>query len=123
MNTNTTNSQDEQIRAAVNSSHIANLVEIINDLDSQIDDLNLRITRWKEASGCSDPEDLKLRKQVKLNQELVDLRRRVGIYEDILNQLANWPDGDDFSGMDEPGAAQAARSALNEARNESTSND
>ncbi len=49
---NTSTQQDSQIREAQSSSHIDNLVAIIEDLDAQI-------VQWKEASDCDSPEDLK----------------------------------------------------------------
>lgn len=49
---NTTSQQDRDIAEAEASQHISTLVEIIGDLDEQL-------TAWKEASGCSSPDELK----------------------------------------------------------------
>ena len=35
---------------------------------------------------------------------------------DVLDSIACWGDGDNFAGMDEPGAAQAARNCLKRLR-------
>ena len=54
---NTTSSQDSEIDAAESSHHIANLVEIINELD-------LKIEEWKDAAetwGCDSPRSLRER--------------------------------------------------------------
>ena len=48
---NTTRSQDKEISEAESGQqHISNLIAIINDLDNQI-------TEWKEATGCSTPDE------------------------------------------------------------------
>jgi hypothetical protein len=53
--TNTTASQDKEIAEAESANHIANLVAIIESLDSQI-------TEWKSAASelrCSTPDQLR----------------------------------------------------------------
>ena len=48
---NTTVEQDRDIREAQNSFHISNLIAIIEDMDA-------KISRWRDASSCNDPDEL-----------------------------------------------------------------
>lgn len=68
MNSNTSPHEDKLIRDASEKDYISGLIDIINRLDSMIDDLNEKIKtqnneiyNWIYASGCPTPEDLESR--------------------------------------------------------------
>lgn len=66
-----------------------------------------------ECPACKAEEDKRLAAK---DAELATLRERVRVYENALNEIASWGEGEKVTGrFDEPHSAKKAREALGKA--------